>query len=408
MKSSSKKKTSPRSSARRPAPGDSQAIDQLCELLAIPGGSGDELRVAQHLKDRLVQAGASPGSFAFDEAHRRSVHGGACGNLILKLPGTHRGPRRLLAAHMDTVPLCVGGRPKRVGSRIVPAEKGLGLGGDDRAGCAVLLATAAAAVRREFSHPPLTFLWTVQEEAGLHGARHVTLAKLGKPQIACNWDGGPAHRITLGATGGYRMEIETLGIPAHAGNHPERGVSAIAIAAIAITDLVENGWHGLIECDGVRGTSNVGVVRGGEATNVVTDRVELMAEARSHDPKLRKRIVKEIKEAFDRAAKRTRNADGKCGKVRFTGRLDYESFSLDRRHPSVVAAVDAIAGNGREPEFNISNGGLDANWLSARGVPTATLGCGQNAIHTAAEWLDLEEFAFALGVARRFASGGVG
>ena len=30
------------------------------------------------------------------------------GGLILQLPGTLRGPRRLLMAHVDTVPLCIG------------------------------------------------------------------------------------------------------------------------------------------------------------------------------------------------------------------------------------------------------------------------------------------------------------
>ena len=63
----------------------------------------------------------------------------------------------------------------------------------------------------------------MQEEVGLHGARHVALTKLGKPQLAFNWDGGAAHRLTLGATGGYRMEIEIYGLASHAGGHPEEG-----------------------------------------------------------------------------------------------------------------------------------------------------------------------------------------
>ena len=73
----------------------------------------------------------------------------------------------------------------------------------------------------------------------------------------------------------------------HAGVCPEQGVSAIAIASLAIADLVRGGWHGLVEKGKSRGTSNVGFIHGGEATNVVTDRVTLKAEARSHDPKFR-------------------------------------------------------------------------------------------------------------------------
>ena len=153
----------------------------------------------------------------------------------------------MLSAHMDTVPICAGTRPVLRGNRIDSADSHTGLGADDRAGCAVLLTTALTILKKNLPHPPLTFLWTVQEEVGLHGARHVALTKLGKPQLAFNWDGGAAHRLTLGATGGYRMEIEIYGLASHAGGHPEEGVSAIAIASLAIADLVQNGWHGLIE-----------------------------------------------------------------------------------------------------------------------------------------------------------------
>ena len=39
------------------------------------------------------------------------ISAGNVGNLIVKLPGTVRGPRRLLMAHMDTVPVCLGAQP---------------------------------------------------------------------------------------------------------------------------------------------------------------------------------------------------------------------------------------------------------------------------------------------------------
>ena len=90
-----------------------------------------------------------------------------------------------------------------------------------------------------------------------------------------------------------------------------------------------------------RGTSNVGVIHGGAATNVVTDRVELRAEARSHDPKFRARIVREIEQAFDKAAREVRNDDGRRGRVTIEGRLDYESFRLTATEPCVEAAAAA-------------------------------------------------------------------
>ncbi len=46
------------------------------------------------------------------------------------------------------------------------------------------------------------------------------------------------------------------------------------------------------------------MILGGEATNVVTDKVRLKAEARSHNAEFRQRIVTEIEAAFNRARKR--------------------------------------------------------------------------------------------------------
>ncbi len=376
----------------------------LMQLLAIRGPSGGEGPVVDFLCKQLTKAGVPASALKNDKAHRRSALGGEVGNLVLRMPGTVRGPRRMFSAHMDTVPICVGTKPVREGDRIVAADPDSGLGGDDRAGVAVLLSTVLSLVRRKLPHPPLTFLWTVQEEVGLHGAKNVRLSMLGKPKLAFNWDGSVSNRLTIGATGGYRMKIKIRGLASHAGGHPEQGVSAIAIASLATADLVERGWHGLIEKGRNRGTSNIGVIEGGVATNVVPDLVTIRAEARSHDPVFRKRIVQEIEKAFQKAVKKIRSSEGRRGEVTVEGHLDYESFCLSKKDPSVLAAKAALEAAGCEVEYAIANGGLDANWLSEHGIPTVSLGCGQNEIHTAGEWLDLKEFHRARRVALHLAT----
>jgi tripeptide aminopeptidase len=201
------------------------------------------------------------------------------------------------------------------------------------------------------------------------------------------------------------MVIEVEGLASHAGVSPERGVSAIAIAALAIADLARGGWHGLIEKGSRRGTSNVGYIQGGEATNVVTDRVTLKAEARSHDPRFRGQIIRAIERAFQRAAREVQSADGRRGRVRIDGRLDYEAFRLDPRSDCVQRAEAAVRAVGREPLLAISNGGLDANWLNAHGIPTVTLGCGQMDVHTTSERLDLAAYRDACRIVLRLATG---
>ena len=401
MKKQSNRETKP----SRPSGIDHRRAQKLLlDMLAVPGASGREAAIVALVTKELRRAGAPPDAIAADVAHRRSIHGGQVGNLVLKLPGTTAGPRRLLMAHLDTVPLCEGTRPVVRGNFVVPADKTKALGADDRAGSAVVLTTAIELLRKKIPHPAITFLWTVQEEVGLFGARHARLGLLGKPRLAFNFDGGSPYRLTVGATGGYRLTINVEGIAAHAGGAPEKGVSAIAVASLAIADLQQNGWHGQIIKGGRSGTSNVGVIRGGDATNVVTPHVELRAEARSHDPVFRRRIVDAIEKAFKKAARQVTNDRGRCGSVSFVGRLDYESFLLPTDTPSLLAAEQVIRSLGGTPERAISNGGVDANWMTARGLPTVTLGCGQLNQHTTAERLNLEQFRRACDVALRLAT----
>ncbi len=382
-----------------------KALDLVMRLMAVPGGSGNEGAVIHLITAELRKAGAKPADISTDDVYKRSPLGGKVGNLLFKLPGTQPGPRRLLMAHMDTVPLCIGCKPVRKGAFVRSADKTTGLGADDRAGCAVVLTAALEILRRKLPHPPLTFYWPVQEEVGLFGAHYIDLALLAKPKLAFNWDGGAAEKLTIGATGAYRLMIQISGLASHAGGAPEKGVSAITIAGLAIAKLHQHGWLGLIERDGIRGTANIGVIRGGDATNVITDRVDLKAECRSHDPMFRKRILAEIVAAFREASTAVESSDGTTGKIKIETRLDYESFKLADDEDCVLAAERAATDVGLTPIRAVSNGGLDANWLSARGIPTVTLGCGQMNVHTVNERLNIREFTAACRIGLRLATG---
>lgn len=384
-----------------------RALDLVTQMMAVPGKSGQEGRIAELIRRRLAAAGIPPAAISHDQVHRKSPAGGEVGNLIVKLPGTDRGRRRLLMAHIDTVPLCVGARPERNGGFIISRDPHTALGADNRAGAAVVLNAILEIRRQGLRHPPLTLFWPVQEEIGLYGVRFGNLARLGGPKLCFNWDGGQSHVATIGATGDYNMTIRIGGIASHAGVYPEGGVSAIGIAGLAIADLVQNGWHGLVVKGKRSGTSNIGFIQGGEATNVVTPEVRLRAECRSHDPAFRKRILEEFRRAFERAVRSIRSDTGRTGGLTFDFELKYESFRLDEREPCVQTALAAIRAVGLEPETRVTNGGLDANWMTARGCPTVTLGCGQQDAHTVDERLHIESFLQACRIGLLLATGSV-
>ncbi|MHB0956379.1 MAG: M20/M25/M40 family metallo-hydrolase [Pirellulaceae bacterium] len=381
-----------------------RALQLVLELMPIAGPSCEEGAIADAVEAKLLEAGADRSMIHRDTAHRRTPTPGQTGNLMLKLPGTVRRPRRMLAAHLDTVPICVGCQPVIEKRMVRSADPRTGLGADNRAGVATILTAALEILKRSLPHPPLTFCWFVQEEIGLQGSRCVDRKMLGNPALAFNWDGGPPEKLTIGATGGCRMDIEVTGLASHAGVAPERGVSAIAVASLAIADLHENGWHGLVSKGRKRGTSNVGVIQGGDATNVVTDRVQLRAEARSHDSAFRQRIEREMEKAFERAVKKVKNMAGAIGHITIARRVDYESFLLATDETCVVAADAAVQGVGLTPFQAVANGGLDANWTTRHGIPTVTLGCGQVNPHMVSEALDVTGFEQACRIALRLAT----
>ena len=170
-------------------------IRQVIQMMAIPGKSGEEKEIANYIRNQLIRAGADRRSIQTDTAHRRTVIKGNSGNLVFKIPGTYRAPRRMLSAHMDTVPICEGCRPVRKGMVVTSKDPATGLGADNRAGCGVILSTAQEILKNKLPHPPLTFTWFVQEEVGLQGSRYMTQRMLGNPQLAFNWDGGSAVKM---------------------------------------------------------------------------------------------------------------------------------------------------------------------------------------------------------------------
>lgn len=374
-----------------------QALSRLMRFLSVKGVTGQEEAIGREVVAALGEAGVSRRAMRFDKAHEQIPLPTQTGNLIVQLPGTRSGAQRLFMTHLDTVPLCAGARPVRKGNRIVAAGK-TALGADNRTGVACLVTLAATLRERGLVHPPLTLLFTVREESGLWGARFVKPDDLGQPVEAFNIDGSSPADLSIGAVGAERWEVEVVGRAAHAGAHPERGVSATMVTSLALADLFANGWFGKIRRGGREGTSNVGSVAGrtggsaGEATNVVTDFVHVRGEARSHDPRFVRAITAAYRQAFRQAARSVRDNRGRGAGVRFQSRLDYYPFRLKASAPVIQHAKEAAESIGLQPNLTVSNGGLDANWMVRHGVPTVTFGAGQNNIHMIGEYVELADF----------------
>ena len=382
---------------------DKRAVKTLLDMLSIEGQSGREKAVALKVKQRLIEAGCKAAWMRFDQAHEKIPGDFECGNFIVKIPGTVKAPRIMFSGHMDTVPLCKGAQPTLRGNRIISKTK-TGLGGDNRVAVAALVILAETLIKSNVPRPPITLLFTVGEEVGLWGARFAKPADLGNPALGFNIDSSTPSDLVVGAIGAHRWEIEVLGISAHAGVHPDHGVSSALIAAEAIADIKKQGYFGRIRKNGKKGTANIGVLKGGEATNQVTDHVYIKGESRSHDPIFLEEITNAYKKTFERIAKRNKNHKKKPGKIKFSVDKDYDAFKLAASDPVIKVAKKAVTAIGLKPKLKVVDGGLDANYLNAKGIPTVTLGAGQHNIHTIDEYVDVKEFLQGCRIALNIAS----
>jgi tripeptide aminopeptidase len=398
------------------------AVGYLMRFLAVEGTTGHERAIGEEIAAALRELDVPAEAIRFDGAEQRIPVPTETGNLIVHIDGDESLLRRMLlrgqaqspglstttgltsgssilfSAHRDTVPLCAGAKSVLDGDRVVPAGP-TALGGDDRTGVACLVTMLATLRRERIPHPPLTLLFTVREESGLWGARHLDISMLGAPALAFNVDGSSADVLTVGAVGAARWEVEIAGKAAHAGLHPEEGVSAPMVAAVALTAVQRRGWFGRIRRKGGgAGTSNLGSMSGadggrvGGPTNVVTDYLKLEGEARSHDERFVPKIVDAYRRAFEAAAHALPSAAGARAQVAFTSRLQYHPFQLDEGSAPVRFAVERATALGLTPQLRHSDGGLDANWLAHHGIPAVTFGAGQRGIHSVEESVDIADY----------------
>ena len=376
---------------------ESAAEAHLMNFLTVEGITGEEKAIAEAVADALQKVGVPAAAIRFDNVHKKIPLPTQTGNLIVELPGTRKGDRLLFSSHLDTVALCAGAKPMRQGDRIV-TDGSTALGSDARTGCAVIVAMVETLLKHRLPHPPLTLLFTVREESGLHGARELDPKDLGGARMCFNVDTTHANMLLIAAVGQENWEAEIKGKASHAGVAPEKGISATLVGSIALAEAHRAGWFGKVTKPEGAGTSNVGVFGGkdrkaaGDATNVVTDYVHITGEARSHDAAFAGKIAAGYRDAFMKAREAVKNSDGEMAEVKFDAQPSYPPFKIDEKSPAVQYARRAVESLGMTPEVISSNGGLDANWLVKHGVPTVTFGSGQAEVHTVKEYVNLPEF----------------
>ncbi len=353
--------------------GNSSLIDTFLELIAIDSESLSERNVVDCVASRL-----KPYVDSIFEDDAGSKIGGNAGNLIATIKGTLKdAPTIMLNAHTDTVKPGIGVKYTIDGDIIKSAGQTI-LGGDDKAGVAVILEMVRRLKEEKVPHGDILIVLSVAEELGIKGAAVIDPKHL-KADFGYVLDcTGKAGGIFVASPTHDKIDAVITGRAAHAGIEPEKGVSAILTASKAIAAMK----LGRIDEET---TANVGVIRGGRATNIIPDSVHIEAEARSHNmEKLEKQIAAMKKALEDAASEAGAGIDIKIDR-------EYVNYRISEDAPVVRTAIAAAKALDITPELKTSGGGSDANIFNVLGLPSVPLGTAMSKCHTKEEEISISE-----------------
>ncbi len=344
----------------------------LIDLCATDAGSRKERLMADKLKGLLADLG-----FTVEEDNAGEQVGGDAGNLYGRLTGTGEGEPILFSSHMDRVTPGFGVKPSIDGGYIKSDGTTI-LGADDAAGLAAVLEAVRVLKERNLPHPTIEVSFTICEEVGLLGAKHVNekwfTAKTGFVLDSS----GPVGEITIKAPNSAKLSAVFKGKAAHAGVAPEKGASAVQMAAVAISRMK------LLRID-EETTANIGSIVAEGPTNIVPESCKIMGETRSLSPEKLEAQIAHMTEAMVQAAKEL------GGSVEIEVTRSYTGINLSAETPAVARAMRAAELIGAKPSLASSGGGSDANIFNGKGIETAVLGVGYEEIHSTNERMPIDQ-----------------
>lgn len=334
-------------------------VSLFLELVSIDSPSGEEQQVRSYVLDFL-------------QSHGISYQMDAYGN-VLAFVNCEQNPPITFAAHLDTVPNAVGVRPI-IEDGVIRSDGTTALGADDKIAVALGLLLA----EEKHHYGPFGLLFTVDEERGLFGAKHLDAALLKHMQQVFVFDTGrPVGTAIIQAPSKLDIHLTFLGKAAHAGVAPELGISAISIASKAIDAMK------LLRID-EKTTANIGSIHGGASTNVVCDRVEVHMEIRSLEQELAIRQLEEVRLCCAEACRQL------GGEFKLVHEVSYAGYRIEKS-AALTRFKDACDRLNLKVNAIPSGGGSDVNILRGKGIDALLLGCGYEKAHSTEERIAIPE-----------------
>lgn len=340
------------------------------ELLMIHSPSYKEENVAKYIIDFVKELG---GEIYLDKSYDK--YGGNAPTIFAHFKGEGEGVT--FSSHMDVI------EPNKdlkiiKDDKIWKTDGNTTLGGDDKGGVAAILYAIYHIIKNNIKHRDIYAIFTPSEEVGMLGARNINWDEVyknmnpAKNMIVVD-NAGSCDKVAYKAPTSYSFTFKIRGKSAHAGIEPEKGISAIILAAKALSQFKT------LRIDEFT-TSNISKISSDFPSNVVPDYVEFSGEIRGHD----ENHVFELLDEYESIVKNLTED------YEFEKTLDYPalrptdmSFSKEILNSYKNVGVDA--------KEVVIGGGSDANFFAEEGFNSLIVGVGMEKVHTKEEYIVLND-----------------
>lgn len=359
----------------------------LATAVAIPTGHGHALGLDECrglFLDRLRALGAAIRTIPGDPRPPWLADNAALADtqppptaVAFRLSGA--GPRILLCGHIDTVH-----DPRGAFNTLIPSPDGsraTGPGCADMKGGIVVALAALEALADAGALPRWSFILNSDEETGSYASDRALRAEAAQHDVGLVFEPAlPDGALVIERPGSGQFAIEARGRAAHVGRDFRAGVNAIAALAHAVTRISAH-------ADPDAGKIvNVGVVRGGSATNIVPDSAWAWGNVRFSSPA----AEAELAGAIDGLA--GPSGGGEVRVMRSFARPAKPTTDAVRALAELARACAADLG--QSLPFGKTGGVCDGNNLQAAGIAVIdTLGVRGGGLHTTDEWVELASLA---------------
>ena len=276
--------------------------------------------------------------------------------------------------------------PAAKGKTIITTDGTTLLGGDDKAGVAIIMEVANVLLENpDISHGPVRVFFTCDEEIG-HGVDHVNIEAI--DAVACyNFDGGGQGDIDIETFSADMAVVTFAGVNIHPAIAKDKMVSAIRAMGMFLAELPAD--LSPERTEGRDGFLHPYVVEGGVAE------AKLKILIRDFDTAKLSQHAAVLQAAADKVRQAIAGIEVDIQVVQ-----QYRNMAdgLGKEPRAVEYAVEAHETLGLPFETTIVRGGTDGSRLTELGLPTPNLSSGQHNIHSPLEWACLDEMLVAVDV----------